>query len=270
MISYPFLNDEVMSYVIEVRKTGAINKIMIDSGAFHVLEKRISIDQYMSYIDEYVQFVNKYIEWIDYVVTCDIPCDSRFSGSFDNMWRIKKTVENSIKIVDKIDDPRKFMIVIQGYTINEYLYCCDLYRMHGLITAKVGIGSLCIRKYSKKQVKEVPEIILAVKAALPSWVKLHTFGLNLKFLKIPEVIKNIHSSDSAAYAKTYSKFGRLKIYDPITGTCKEVDLVKNGIVQILHPITIWYWTILSFIKQVEHIVNSGKRLCNSKLINGVK
>ena len=256
LVSYTTLDQETLE-CIKLLKEHKI-EVMLDSGAFHTLQHKIPLDQYLSWLNEYVEFVNSHIDLFDWIVTADIPCDSRPDTSIQqlpNRRKIEMTIDNTLYIIDRIEDPRKFMIVIQGYHPEEYAFCCELYKRYGIVTARVGVGSLCIRKYSENGVQEVKQILETVKQNLPGWVKLHAFGLNIRFLKHEEIFRLIHSSDSAAYAQTYARFGRVKLFDPATGTVKEIDVVRNGIVQEVGPLTIWFWNILSFLLQVKYIID---------------
>jgi len=156
-------------------------EVVIDSGAFHVLNRKIPLDQYLRYLEKYVQWLNSHPDLYDWAVTMDIPCDTRPHESIQKMpnrWKIEKTVENTIKILDMVDDPRRIIAVVQGYTVEEYLYCCDLMKQHGIVTARTGVGSLCVRKYDGSTVRDVAEILSSIKRALPGWVRLHAFGIN--------------------------------------------------------------------------------------------
>ena len=266
LVSYPQIDGETLECIrlLKQRKV----EVMLDSGAFHVLQRKVPLDRYLSWLNEYVEFVNNHIDLFDWVVTADIPCDARVDSSLQylpNRRRIELTIDNTLKIIDRISDPRKFMIVIQGYTPEEYAYCCELYKRYGIVTARVGVGSLCIRKYSENAVQEVKQILETVRQHLPTWVKLHAFGLNVRFLKHGEIFRLINSSDSAAYAQTYSKFGRVKLFDFESGTVKEVDVVRNGLVQEVGKLTIWFWNIFSFLLQIKYIVDvhSGRKLADS-------
>ncbi len=166
--------------------------------------------------------------------------------------------QKKYSLIDMIQDPRKFMIVVQGYLPEEYAFCCELYKRYGIVTARVGIGSLCIRKYSENAVHEIKTILETVKQHLPSQCRLHASGLNIRFLKYREILGLIHSSDSAAYAQTYTRYGRIKLFDPETGTVKELDVVRNGVVQNVSRLTIWFWNIMSFLLHVMYITSSNQ------------
>jgi len=256
LVSYPLIDPETLECVRILKEHGV--QIMLDSGAFHVLQRKVPLEQYLSWIDSYIEFVNKHIDLFDWVVTADVPCDSRpdfLIQKLPNRRKIELTIDNTLRIIDRIVDPRKFMIVVQGYSPEEYAFCCELYKRYGIVTARVGVGSLCIRKYSENAVQEVRQILETVRQHLPAWVKLHAFGLNIRFLKNRDIFRLINSSDSAAYAQTYVKYGRVKLFDPETGTVKEVDVVKNGLVQEVSKLTIWFWNIMSFLLQVKYIVD---------------
>jgi len=260
LVSYACMNVDVLKCVMSLKEHGF--EVMLDSGAFHVLERKVPLNLYLQWLDQYIEFVNRHIELFDWIVTMDIPCDSRPSPKVQrlpNRTKIELTIDNTLRIIDRIVDPRKFMIVVQGYYPEEYAYCCELYKRYGIVTARVGVGSLCIRKYSRNAVQEIKQILETVKQHLPGWVKLHAFGLNIRFLKHQDILCMLHSSDSAAYAKTYSEFGRVRLFDPFSGTSKELDVVRNGVVQVLDKATIWFWILLSFVMQIKHIVS---RRCN--------
>jgi len=201
-------------------------EIMVDSGAFHVLARKIPVEKFLSYIDDYIRFVNEHLDLIDWFVTADIPCDARPAKEIQEMpnrWKIEQTVKNTIYIIDRCQDPRKLIAVVQGYNVHEYVYCCDLLRQHGIITARTGVGSLCIRKYDGSEVLIVADILDNVKKNLPQWVKLHAFGLNVKFLQHKEIAEKLYSSDSAAWSFSYTRFGRVTLVSQ-DGDFVELDL----------------------------------------------
>ncbi len=108
------------------------------------------------------------------------------------------TIENQIKIMDLLDgyDIRgEFAGCIQGWQIEDYLKHIDMLKNQGLITAKMGIGSVC-RRTSKSQILK---ILQAVKQELPN-TKLHGFGVKTDILKEPLVYEFLESCDSMAWS----------------------------------------------------------------------
>ena len=257
LFSYSLVLDQgeqVIQYVKTLRNLGF--EIMLDSGAFHVLGRKIPLNEYLKLLDRYIEFVNRYIYLFDWIVTMDVPCDSRPDvrvQKLSNRAKIELTIDNTLRIIDKISDPRKFMIVVQGYHPEEYAYCCELYKRYGIVTARVGVGSLCIRKYSENAVQEVKQILETVRQHLPSWVRLHAFGLNIRFLRHKEIRSLLNSSDSNSWVYPYCRFSRLVLADT-TGTFIELDLkdITRRFYKIqLTTVTIYKYLILSYIEKLR-------------------
>jgi len=91
------------------------------------------------------------------------------------------------------DEIKKCLPVIQGFTIQEYLYCIERYEKNGLIAPYMGVGSVCRRGSTS----EIAKILSIIKGELPN-VKLHGFGVKKSVL---DLIPNnlLHSIDTAAY-----------------------------------------------------------------------
>lgn len=109
-----------------------------------------------------------------------------------------RTIENQIKIMDllnKYDITGEFCGCIQGWKIDQYLEHIDALKAHGLITPKMGVGSVC-RRNSKAQIVEV---LNAVKTELPC-VKLHGFGVKTDILKEPLIYDCLDTCDSMAWS----------------------------------------------------------------------
>lgn len=110
----------------------------------------------------------------------------------------EKTIENQIKIMDLLDNYNikgNFAGCIQGWQIPDYLTCIDMLKEQGLITSKMGIGSVC-RRNSRRQIIEV---LQTVKQELPN-VRLHGFGVKTDILKEPIVYECLDSCDSMAWS----------------------------------------------------------------------
>jgi len=109
-----------------------------------------------------------------------------------------RTIENQIRIMDLLDkyDIRgEFCGCIQGWNIKDYLNHIDALKAQGLITPRMGVGSVC-RRNSKAQIVEV---LQAVKNELPT-IKLHGFGVKTDILKEPLIYECLDSCDSMAWS----------------------------------------------------------------------
>jgi len=186
-------------------------ELFLDSGGYQLITKfkdyPFSVEDYMRYVVQ----VNP-----DYVATLDYPCDARFPSELSNKERIEKTVNNAETLLDyRLDNT--VVPVFQGYSLSEYQYCLDLYKEKGLIQPLMGIGSVCIRK-KRKEVKQIINLL-----AHQTNCKLHVFGLNLAFLKDPEIRRHVYSFDTFAW-NIVSKFGQVQVF---TGKCRKSLHSKN-------------------------------------------
>lgn len=115
------------------------------------------------------------------------------------------------------------MPVIQGYEIEDYLACIDLYESwHALPEGSyVGIGSVCKRNTNAHTVEGLLE---ALRDRRPD-LRMHGFGLKVTALKSPAVRQILESSDSMAWSYAARKQGRNQ--NCWTEAAKYVDRVQE-------------------------------------------
>ena len=104
--------------------------------------------------------------------------------------------------------------VLQGWTIDDYFACADLYESAGVRLAelsRVGVGSVCRRQGTK----EATDLFAALRSLR---CRLHGFGLKTQFIK-PAFGLGLASFDSLAWSLAARKRG--KPLDGCTGhvTC---------------------------------------------------
>lgn len=106
---------------------------------------------------------------------------------------IRRTVENYLYISELTSpDIKSYCLpVIQGWELNDYFDCIDLYGDYGLIVDYMAVGSICRRG---KEI-EIKNIIENIHAAIP-WVSLH--GLGVKKQVLYACRESLHSCDTAA------------------------------------------------------------------------
>ena len=126
-------------------------------------------------IEKYKEILNKWnppIAW-----AYDWPCEPSIRESLK--YSVKEaqsmTTQNTIEMID--DYP--IYPVIQGWKLSDYLDHIDQIKAHGLIKERMGIGSIC-RRGSQA---DIIRIIKAIRSDLPSYVKLHGFGIKIAVLK---------------------------------------------------------------------------------------
>jgi len=163
--------------------------VMLDSGAFG---SAFWDGGYTYEPDDYLAVVERVKpEWW---ATMDYPCEPNILKDISTHQRIEKTIENTI-ILSAV--PFKGLLpVIQGWQIEDYLYCVERMEKEGLIQPVMGIGSICRRG------KQEPIVAIAreLSKRLPS-VKFHAFGVKVSTLSYNngEILNYLDSLDTAAW-----------------------------------------------------------------------
>ena len=188
----PYLPRVMLSYNMlrNYKKPWNIEKpFMMDSGAYSVIAR---YGKYPYSISEYAEAIEKWkpdITW-----TMDYPCEPsvRKKGGYTPKHAQELTINNQIKLLDQNANTQ---MVLQGWEAEDYLEHIDIIKSHGLLTEHMGIGSICRRGHDN----EIAMIIRLVKSNLPSWVKLHGFGIKVSVLKRTDAKFNLYSADSQAW-----------------------------------------------------------------------
>jgi hypothetical protein len=171
----------------------------LDSGGFTLLNR------FGDYPFSVMQFLN-FVCWLrpDFYASLDYPCEPNISRSLSlltNEQRIRKTVENAARMAPWESYTGSCMVpVIQGYELEEYLACIELYRAAGLVRSYMAVGSMCRRLSTEQLHKLVPAIHQAAAAAGAE--NLHFFGLKLS-RDLVDLAPFIYSRDSAVALDSY-------------------------------------------------------------------
>jgi len=193
-----------------VRRTPpAHTRFFLDSGGFTCLNR---FGDYPWSLEDYLSLIWHYKP--DYVATMDYPCEPEINrriylGSSEqskaletNKERIRATVDNATWLLEQdVPAPTTVVPVIQGYTLEEYLSCIDLYERRGVfdIVDYVAIGSMC-RRGAEKEIERLVVALTDYVWSTHSDVRFHLFGLKLSALKRKAIFDRTHSVDSAAWS----------------------------------------------------------------------
>jgi len=164
--------------------------LFLDSGGFSFFYAK---GDYPFSTEEYVALA-KGLD-ADIVAIRDYPCEpdvSRIGGLETNKERIDATIKNAKECMEHKNI--NWAMVVQGYTKDEYRYCCDQIKLNDLETDVMCVGSLCVRK----RTIDARSIISLVKKNFRSR-KLHGFGIDLKFIKNPSIQNMLWSADTQAW-----------------------------------------------------------------------
>lgn len=182
----------------------AYESLFIDSGGFY---SSMITGGYTKTDEEYLQFIEKNMP--EYFALRDYPCEPQLLKKHNLTIKenIQRTVDNHLTLLDLL--PKYQIIseaipVIQGWVKEDYLDCIDAFNDQGLISNYMAIGSVCRRTATNN----IREIVVSVRDNIPSWVRLHGFGLKLTSLKDLAIWKALYSVDSGAwdYVARWKKF----------------------------------------------------------------
>jgi len=172
-------------------------EFFLDSGGFSFFHKE---GEYPFSPDEYLEYVK--VLKPHYFATMDYPCEPNVNRQVlkTNLERIEATVDFGVYLWKKRHEvDSKPIVVVQGYTLEEYAYCYELYRKKGIKADYYAFGSMCRRWRDR----EIREYIRTFRRMLGNEVKIHIFGIKVSALNC-EVINLIDSIDTMAWC--YSRF----------------------------------------------------------------
>ncbi|QDH91686.1 queuine tRNA-ribosyltransferase [Mycobacterium phage Phrappuccino] len=183
----------------------------LDSGGFSELSMfgawRTTAAEYVAAVNRYDQFIGQ-LEWaapMDWMCEPDMIARTGLSV----LEHQRRTVANYVELHalwgDVSDEQCPFMPVLQGYAVEDYLRCMDMYAEAGVDLHNVelvGVGSVCRRQHTS-EIAAVFEAILATDEGLP----VHGFGV--KSLGLREYGHLLTTADSMAWSYNARKNPRL-------------------------------------------------------------
>jgi hypothetical protein len=169
----------------------AHESLYLDSGGYAFFHRH---GDYPYTLDQYAALAVAY--GADFVSTMDYPCEvgvKRPERLRTNVDRIRRTVENASTAMERF--PKlPWVPVVQGFAPQEYEASADLIVDAGLERPVMAIGTLCARKSAD----EAWAIIRTVARKLPG-VKLHGFGIDMRFLRDRRIRSTLWSADTSAW-----------------------------------------------------------------------
>jgi len=192
-LGYPYI---LVNYMTRMNKPPqyGYEELFIDSGGF---SSSLLSGEYTKSDDEYLWHVEELQP--DYFALRDYPCEPELLKQHGRTVEMHQemTLEHHLQLLDKLDNydiTGDWVPVLQGWTLEEYLDCVDLFREHGLLCDYVAIGSVC-RRGSQNEIRR---IISVVKHQIGGR-RLHAFGLNVGVLRDPHLWSCVYSVDSGAF-----------------------------------------------------------------------
>ena len=167
--------------------------LFIDSGGYSLMLRTGEHDP----VDEYLEYVREYGASV--AALQDYPCEPKILQEYDRTVRdhqemtVERAAENLAYIQDHGIDAEP-MAVLQGWETSDYLRCIDRFRDAGVMTDRIGIGSVCRRNATD----EIRDVVTTIADELPD-KRLHAFGVKKSILKYPNVRAVLDSVDSSAW-----------------------------------------------------------------------
>lgn len=186
-----------------------IQDLFVDCGGYSMM---VGGGQYESTPAEYVEFAHDI--GATRLVLRDLPCEPNVREQTGKtvLEHQEETLEEHIQTLAAARQRgigSRCMAVLQGWERNEYLEHFDMLRDHGLVTDRMGIGSVCRRG----QTGTIRDIIRAVREAVPQRVELHAFGVKQTVLSAADIREALASADSSAWY--YGTAGRQGSHEPL-------------------------------------------------------
>lgn len=180
----------------------ARTRMFLDSGGFSFFSKW---GEYPFKPDDYLRLVeHPYYGYQPLLwASLDYPCEPethRPHGLMSNLERIEATLDHLAWFAKHSTWPG-LVPVVQGYTIEERLYCLEEMVRRGLAGRFMAIGSLCACK-SQHEIDKIITALGSLAATILSYpVAWHLFGVKLSYLSLQGAngIPFVFSFDTAAW-----------------------------------------------------------------------
>jgi len=175
-------------------------KWILDSGAFQELRL---YGRYTFTPEEYFEYALE--KKPDFFVNMDYMCEPSqlLKTGLTVEEHQKLSIENQITLGDLADEHGIELIgTIQGWDLADYLDHIDMLKESDTLRKIMGIGSICRRSADKK----ILQVLRIIRRNLPSWIKLHGFGVKTTILQYRETYNYLDMCDSMAW----SYEGRMK------------------------------------------------------------
>lgn len=149
--------------------------LIIDSGGFNALQHGYTEFPYS--VAEYHTWLSNLDVDFQWAAAMDYACEHRFDTVMSKQERMERTLTNTITHFE-LDPEYTVLPILQGRTLDDYLWFYDQLQDHGIPTGYVGLGTVC-RLNSESKIKDIERGI----RANTDIEKLHGFGIKINAFK---------------------------------------------------------------------------------------
>lgn len=192
--AYEFEDSFISINILKKRKSDInVSNWILDSAAFTQVSQ---LGDFEMSVKAYVSQINRWASCGHMIaaVSQDYMCEPFILKKWNRTVETHQlmTVSRFYNIIDC--NPDVYILpVLQGYTLEDYLKCADMYDFSE--GCYVGIGSVCKRNRNITEVKNILKGVIDY-----TGFNLHGFGLKLTALQNPDICKLLSSSDSMSWS----------------------------------------------------------------------
>lgn len=162
---------------------------IIDSGGYNVQVEYGT--QYPWSVEKYDRWLSENRDHFNWAACMDFACEERFDDMWTKEERMRATLRNTVDQFD-CDPDYKLLPVLQGRTLDDYVWFYDQLEDYGIPTEYVGLGTVC--RLSNTQ--EIVDIERGLRARTDI-EKMHGFGVKVDAFKRGAYFE---TADSQAWA----------------------------------------------------------------------
>lgn len=189
---------------------------------------------------------DQYVTWLramrpDYAATMDYPCEAEIAADGAAVVaRQRRTLAHAETLL-AYDVPWQWLPVLQGRTVDQYVYHARMYRDAQLATPLMGIGSLCRRT----RIADILAIVNALHDALPT-TRFHLFGVKALIFRQRDALPAcVFSADSGAWNGMFGK-----------GRSAWKAAQKRGLTQVQYEV---HEALPAYQARVQHALQQPKQ-----------
>lgn len=201
-------------------------------------------------VGEYHTWLSNNSNTFDWATAMDYACEERFDPLWSVEDRIDATIDNTIEQFNKNPD-YNLLPVLQGRSVDEYVYSYDTLKDHGIPVDTIGLGTICRLSSTDEIVRVENEVRerLDVDAIHGFGVKVDSFNRGAQF----------DTADSAAWVYGASN-GRIYILNSTDG--KLIKVEKNEESSLIRTVESFktYYAYVTYLKSGESAVPTKPRL----------
>ena len=172
LISYLTIKSKpsTLHKLVTLRSRKLISRIMLDSGAYNLLNRSISLKSYKQLINEYANFIMSHQELFDRVVVPDVPNDPHKTEEYTKLFLKRIQGFSSEKLV----------FVAQGRSIRSYVKSIQRLKRLNISPGVIGVGGID----HFKRMRDWGSIVKILNYAASCFGKpVHLFGATRTILK---------------------------------------------------------------------------------------